>query len=323
MNDMSTLPRITLGNSALTVSRLGLGCMGMSDFYGPTDDVESIKTLHAALDMGITFFDTADMYGRGRNEALLARAFADRWDRLVLATKFGIVRHDDGSRSINGRPEYVHQACEASLRRLGIERIDLYYAHRPDPETPIEDTVGAMKELVEAGKVRAIGLSEVTPDQLRRAHAVHPITALQSEYSMWTREPEQELFDVCRELAITFVAYSPLGRGYLTGAIPDQSSLAEGDWRRSNPRFSDAAATANRRFVDTIREIARRHDRTPAQIALGWVMQQNTSLVPIPGTRRVSRLTENIGALDVALPDDDIRLINERLPAGSAAGARY
>ena len=323
MTEATHVPQITLGAGPLAVSRLGLGCMGMSDFYGPADDATSIKTLHAALDGGITFFDTADMYGRGRNEELLARAFADRWDRLVLATKFGIVRHDDGSRSINGRPEYVHQACDASLRRLGIDRIDLYYAHRPDPETPIEETVGAMRQLVEAGKVRAIGLSEVTPDQIRRAHAVHPITALQTEYSMWSREPEEALFAVCRELSITFVAYSPLGRGYLTGAIPNVESLAEGDWRRTNPRFSDAAAEANRRFVDTIGEIATRHGRSPAQIALGWVMQKNAGLVPIPGTRRIDRLTENIGALEVELTPEDLRLIDERLPVGSAAGARY
>ena len=323
MSDPKSLPKITLGASPLTVSRLGLGCMGMSDFYGPADDATSIKTLHAALDMGITFFDTADMYGRGRNEALLARAFADRWDRLVLATKFGIVRHDDGSRSINGRPDYVHSACNASLRRLGVDRIDLYYAHRPDPETPIEDTVGAMKQLVEAGKVRAIGLSEVTPDQLRRAHAVHPITALQTEYSMWSREPEEALFAVCRELSITFVAYSPLGRGYLTGTIPDQSSLAKDDWRRNNPRFADDAAEVNRKFVDTIREIATRHDRSPAQIALAWVMQKNPQLVPIPGTRHIARLQENAGAVAVRLSDADLKLIDERLPAGTTVGARY
>ena len=323
MTGATHIPQITLGAGPLTGSRLGLGCMGMSDFYGPADDATSIKTLHAALDMGITFFDTADMYGRGRNEELLARAFADRWDRLVLATKFGIVRHDDGSRSIDGRPEYVHQACDASLRRLGIDRIDLYYAHRPDPKTPIEETVGAMKQLVEAGKVRAIGLSEVTPDQIRRAHAVHPITALQTEYSMWSREPEDALFEVCRELSITFVAYSPLGRGYLTGTIPDAGSLAEGDWRRTNPRFADTAAEVNRRFVDTITEIATREHRSPAQIALGWVMQKNESLVPIPGTRRVDRLTENIGALEVKLSSEDLRLIDEKLPAGSAVGARY
>ena len=323
MTGATHIPQITLGAGPLTVSRLGLGCMGMSDFYGPADDATSIKTLHAALDMGITFFDTADMYGRGRNEELLARAFADRWDRLVLATKFGIVRHDDGSRSIDGRPEYVHQACDASLRRLGIDRIDLYYAHRPDPKTPIEETVGAMKQLVEAGKVRAIGLSEVTPDQIRRAHAVHPITALQTEYSMWSREPEEALFEVCRELSITFVAYSPLGRGYLTGTIPDAGSLAEGDWRRTNPRFADTAAEVNRQFVDTITEIATREHRSPAQIALGWVMQKNESLVPIPGTRRVDRLTENIGALEVKLSSEDLRLIDEKLPSGSAVGARY
>lgn len=323
MTEAIHVPQIALGAGPLAVSRLGLGCMGMSDFYGPADDATSVRTLHAALDMGITFFDTADMYGRGRNEELLARAFADRWDRLILATKFGIVRHDDGSRSINGRPEYVHQACDASLRRLGIDRIDLYYAHRPDPKTPIEETVGAMKQLVDAGKVRAIGLSEVTPDQIRRAHAVHPITALQTEYSMWSREPEEALFAVCRELSITFVAYSPLGRGYLTGSIPDTGSLAEGDWRRTNPRFSDAAAQVNRRFVDTIKEIAGRHDRSPAQIALGWVMQKNAGLVPIPGTRRVERLSENIAALEVKLSSEDLRLIDERLPVGSAAGDRY
>ena len=323
MSDPTSIPKITLGASSLTVSRLGLGCMGMSDFYGPADDTTSIKTLHAALDMGITFFDTADMYGRGRNEALLARAFADRWDRLVLATKFGIVRHDDGSRSINGRPDYVHSACDASLRRLGVDRIDLYYAHRPDPQTPIEDTVGAMKQLVDAGKVRAIGLSEVTPDQLRRAHAVHPITALQTEYSMWSREPEDALFSVCRELSITFVAYSPLGRGYLTGTIADRSSLAADDWRRGNPRFADDAAKVNQRFVDTIKEIAARHDRSPAQIALAWVMQKNPELVPIPGTRHIARLQENAGALAVRLSDPDLQLIDERLPAGTAVGARY
>ncbi|CAM2008867.1 aldo/keto reductase [Acanthopleuribacter pedis] len=316
-------PSISLGRSDLTLSAMGLGCMGMSEFYGPSDEAESIRTLHAALAMGVNFFDTADIYGPHTNETLLGRAFADRWDQLVLATKFGIVRGEDRNfRGFNGRPGYVAQACEASLKRLGRQHIDLYYMHRKDPEVPIEETVGAMKGLVEAGKVRYLGLSEVTPDDLRRAHAVHPISALQTEYSLWSREPEAELFEVCAELGITFVAYSPLGRGFLTGKIPNRESLSEDDWRRTNPRFQEETMAANQRFVALLEELAAEKEATAAQIALAWVHSQNSSLVTIPGTRKITRLAENLGALQIAFSDEEEARIRAALPE-QTAGARY
>lgn len=316
-------PTIELGHSDLKLTAMGLGCMGMSEFYGPSDDAENVRTLHAALDMGVNFFDTADIYGPFTNEELLGRAFAGRWHELVLATKFGIERKPDRSwRGYNGRPDYVKAACEASLRRLGRDTIDLYYMHRKDPQVPIEETVGAMKALVEAGKVRYLGLSEVTVEDLRRAHAVHPISALQTEYSLWSREPEAALFEVCAELGITFVAYSPLGRGFLTGKITDRDSLSEDDWRRNNPRFQAETMAANQRFVALLNEIAAAKEVTPAQIALAWVHSQNDRLVTIPGTRKVTRLAENLGALQVQFTDEEEARIRAALPA-QTAGDRY
>ncbi|CAM2068735.1 Aldo/keto reductase [Sulfidibacter corallicola] len=317
------VPRLGLGHSDLEISRIGLGCMGMSEFYGTADETESIKTLHGALDLGINFFDTADMYGPHKNEELLGKAFGDRWDRLVLATKFAILRDDQGGfAGLDGRPEYVRSACDASLKRLGVDTIDLYYMHRRDPNVPIEDTVGAMKGLVTAGKVRYLGLSEVTAEELRTAHAIHPISALQSEYSLWSREPEAEIFEVCGELGITFVSYSPLGRGFLTGKIPSRDSLSPGDWRLQNPRFTDEAIAKNRVFVSLLEEIAAQKGATAAQVALNWVLGQNEELVTIPGTTKVSRLKENLAATQFQLSDDEEARIRAALPE-ETAGARY
>jgi aryl-alcohol dehydrogenase-like predicted oxidoreductase len=315
----------TLGNSTLQVGRIGLGCMGMSEFYaGARDEADQIKTLHAALDLGINHFDTADMYGAGHNEQLLCRAFSDRWQRVTLATKFGVRRGPAGEwLGISGRPEYVKEACEKSLKRLGRETIDLYYQHRPDPNVPVEESVGAMRELVQAGKVRFIGVSEFSAEQLRAAHAVHPITALQTEYSLWSRDVEQQgILDACRGLGIAFVAYSPLGRGFLTGAIPSQAALDPADWRRKNPRFSDEALVQNARFVELIREIAAQKAATEAQVALAWVLAQGQDIFAIPGTRRVERLQENLGALDVEFTAEELATIRARLPR-ETAGSRY
>ena len=313
----------TLGNSSIKVNRLGLGCMGMSEFYGAFDEQESIRTLHKAIELGINFFDTADAYGSGANEQLLGKAFKGRWHELTLATKFAIMRGPNGEfLGINGRPEYLRQACEKSLENLGVEAIDLYYMHRKDPEVDIEETVGAMADLVKQGKVLNIGLSEVDPVTLRRAHAVHPVAALQTEYSLWSREPEQELFEVCQELDITFVAYSPLGRGFLTGAIKSRSDLQEGDWRLSNPRFTDEAIEQNLKFVEVIDGIAERHGVTKAQIALAWVLGQNDEITTIPGTRNPSRLEENFGAFQVELTEDDLKTIETHLPSVTV-GERY
>lgn len=313
-----------LGKSALTVSALGLGCMGMSEFYGPSDEAESLNLLHRALDLGIFFWDTADIYGVGRNEELVGKALKGRRDQVVLATKFGNQRNPDGSFvGINGRPEYVRQACDASLRRLGIETIDLYYQHRVDPTVPIEETVGAMARLVEAGKVRYLGLSEAAPQTIRRANAVHAITALQTEYSLWSRDPEDEILPTCRELGIGFVAYSPLGRGFLTGQIKTIDDLPEGDWRRTNPRFQGDNFQKNLDLVRRVEEIAREKRCRPSQLALAWLLAQGGDIVPIPGTRHQKYLEENWASLEIELTPADLERINEVAPRGVAAGTRY
>ena len=313
----------TLGNSTLSINRMGLGCMGMSEFYGSFNEEESIKTLHKAIELGVNFFDTADMYGFGANEQLLGKAFKDRWDEVILATKFAIMRGPNGEfLGISGKPDYIKKACEQSLQNLGVEAIDLYYMHRQDPEVEIEEIVGTMADLVKEGKIKAIGLSEVPPDILRRAHAVHPISALQTEYSLWSREPEQELFDVCEELGITFVAYSPLGRGFLTGAIKSRADLEEGDWRLTNPRFTEEAIQANLKFVEVIDGLAQSKGVSKAQIALAWILSQNEEITVIPGTRKIHRLEENLGSFQVELSASDLATIEDHLPQ-EAAGERY
>jgi aryl-alcohol dehydrogenase-like predicted oxidoreductase len=317
--------RRTLGTQGLEVSAEGLGCMGMSEFYGTSDEGEARATIHRALELGIDLLDTADQYGIGANEQLVGEAIADRRDAVVLATKFGVVRdpENSASRSINGRPDYVHTACDASLRRLAIDHIDLYYQHRVDPDVPIEETVGAMAELVDAGKVRFLGLSEAGPETIRRAHAVHPISALQSEYSLWSRDLEEQVRPVLTELGIGLVAYSPLGRGFLTGQITSTDSLAPDDFRRANPRFQGANLEANLALVRRVEAIAREKDCTPGQLALAWVLAQGEDVVPIPGTKRRTYLEQNAQAAEVELTADDLAALDEAAPLGAAAGDRY
>ncbi|HZC74460.1 MAG TPA: aldo/keto reductase [Gaiellaceae bacterium] len=312
-----------LGTQGLEVSQLGLGCMGMSEFYGTTDEDEAVATIHRALELGIDFLDTADMYGRGANERLVGKAIGDRRDRVVLATKFGNVRNDDGSREVRGDPAYVREACDASLHRLGLDHVDLYYQHRVDFRVPIEETVGAMAELVEAGKVRYLGLSEASPETIRRAHAVHPISALQSEYSLWTRDPEDGPLPTCRELGIGFVAYSPLGRGFLTGRIRSPEDVAEDDFRRHNPRFQGENFQRNLDLVAQVEEIAEEKGRSPGQVALAWLLSRGDDVVPIPGTKRRRYLEENAEAVDVELTEEELERLEQAFPKGAAAGERY
>jgi aryl-alcohol dehydrogenase-like predicted oxidoreductase len=314
-----------LGAQGLHTSAIGLGCMGMSEFYGPSDEKESTATIHRALELGITMLDTADMYGPFKNEELVGRAIKGKRDRVIVATKFGNVRDpsDPTKRGINGRPEYVRQSCEGSLKRLNVETIDLYYQHRVDPNTPIEETVGAMADLVKEGKVRYLGLSEAAVATIRRAHKVHPVSAVQTEYSLWTRDPEEGLLDALRLLDIGFVAYSPLGRGFLTGQIKRIDDLAADDFRRQNPRFQGENFNKNLELVARVEEIAKEHKCTPAQLALAWVLAQGDDIVPIPGTRHPERVEENVAALDVVLSESDLRRIDAAAPKGIAAGERY
>jgi aryl-alcohol dehydrogenase-like predicted oxidoreductase len=312
-----------LGNQGLVVSALGLGCMGMSQSYGPADEQESLATIHRAIDLGMTFLDTADIYGPSTNERLVGRATAGRRDDVVLATKFGNQRLDDGTRVVNGRPDYVHQACDASLERLGVDHVDLYYQHRVDRSVPVEDTWGALAELVDAGKVRYLGISEAAPETVRRAHAVHPVTAGQYEWSQFSRDLEDELVPTLRELGIGVVAYSPLGRGFLSGRITSPDDFGEDDFRRNHPRFTGGNFARNLELVERVRDLAERKGATPSQLAIAWVLAQGDDVVPIPGTKRRRYLEENLGALEVELTPDDLAAIEAVTPRGSVAGDRY
>ena len=314
-----------LGSAGLKASRLGLGCMGMSEFYGKRNDEESIQVIHRAFESGISFFDTADMYGPYTNEILVGKAIKDFRNKITLATKFGIIRdvNDPTKRGVNGKPEYVRSSCEGSLKRLGVEFIDLYYLHRKDPATPIEETVGAMAQLVKEGKIKGIGLSEVNADTLRKAHAVHPVTALQSEYSLWTRDPEDGILQTCKELGIAFVAYSPLGRGFLTGEIKKFEDFEEDDYRRHSPRFQGENFDKNLQLIKKIEEMAKNKGCTTAQLALAWVLAQEDFIFPIPGTKRIKYLEENIGAMNVKLTKKDLEGLDAIAPKGVAAGMRY
>jgi aryl-alcohol dehydrogenase-like predicted oxidoreductase len=313
-----------LGKTGVEVSAIGLGCMTMSPVYGPADEPTSIKVIHRAIELGINLLDTADVYGEGGNEELVGRAIRGKREQVVLATKFGILRPTAGAgSSVNGKPDYVQRAAEASLRRLGVDTIDLYYLHRVDPGTAIEETVGAMARLVEQGKVRYLGLSEAAPETIRRAHAVHPITALQTEYSLWSREPEDELLDLTQDLGISFVAYSPLGRGFLTGSLRSEADLAPGDWRRGNPRFQGDNFTNNLRLVEELRDLAQEKGTTAAQLALAWLLSRGQHVVPIPGTTKLERLEENVAATQIRLSESDLRRLDLIAPLGVATGDRY
>ncbi len=317
------MQQVALGGDRLVVAKVGLGCMGMSEFYGPTDERENLDTLRHSLELGVSFWDTSDMYGPHTNERLLGKILPQHRDEVVIATKFGITRDASGGMGLNSRPEYVRTACDASLQRLGIDVIDLYYQHRVDPDVPIEETVGAMAELVSAGKVRYLGLSEASAEQIRRAHAVAPITALQTEYSLWSRDVETEILPTVRELGIGFVAYSPLGRGFLTGSIAAREDLHSGDYRLNSPRFSEENLDRNLALAEHVIELAATKQVTPAQLALGWVLSRGDDIVAIPGTRRPQHLRENVDALQVTFSDDELNAIDSLFPVGIAAGERY
>ncbi len=317
------MQRRQLGRSGLEVSAIGLGCMGMSAMYGESDEREAIATIHRAIEIGVDFLDTSDMYGNGHNEELIGRAIADQRDRVILATKFGNIRHPDGTMDVDGRPEYVAAACEASLRRLRVDCVDLYYQHRVDPNVPIEDTVGAMAVLVKQGKAKYLGLSEAAPATIGRAHAVHPIAALQTEYSLWTREAETQILPTCRELGIGYVAYAPLGRGFLGGKIHDPDSLDASDHRRRMPRYQPENFARNLKLLQTLEELGLVKGCTPAQIALAWVLAQGIDIIPIPGTKRVSYLEENAKAAEISLSTEELGRLNHAFPPGAAAGERY